>query len=106
MPVQTKETVELEQTEHGRRQKERSIIQVNEGVQRHIHLAEERLIDYRSILQSQQMELNRISASNSRKNEKSHSSLDQRTQPQSFQVSTGQPEVHRYTTVYEIGDKR
>ena len=52
------------------------------------------------------MELNRISASNSRKNEKSRSLLDQRTQPQSFQASTGQPEVHWYTTVYEIGDKR
>ena len=98
--------MESEQTEHGQRQKERSIIQVNEGVQRHIHLVEERLINYPSIPQSQQMELNRISASNSRKNEKLRSSLDQRTQPQSFQVSTGQPEVHRYTTMYEIGDKR
>ena len=101
-----KETVELEQTEQGRRQKERSIIQVDEGEQRHIHPAEERIINYPSIPQSQQMEPNGISASNSRKSEKSPSSLDQRTQPQSFQVSTGQPEVHRYTTVYEIGDKR
>ena len=77
--------MESEQTEHGKRQKNRSIIQVNEGVQRHIHPAEEQLIEYPSIPQSQQMELNRISASNSRKNEKSHSLLDQRTQPQLFQ---------------------
>ena len=98
--------MESEQMEHVERQKERSIIQVNEGVQRHIHPAEERLIDYPSIPQSQQMELNRISASNSQKNEKSCSSLGQRTQPQLFQVSTGQPEVHRYTTMYKIGDKR
>ena len=100
-----KETVESEQTEQGKRQKEKSIIQVNERVQRHIH-PEEQLIDYPSILQPQQLEPNGISASNSRKSEKSHSLLDQRTQPQSFQVSTGQLEVHRYTTVYEIGDKR
>ena len=101
-----KERVESEQTEHEGRQKERSIIRVNEGVQRHVHSAEERLIDYPCILLSQQTELNRISVSNSQKNEKSHSSLEQRIQPQSFQVSTGQPEVHRYTTVYEMGDKR
>ena len=56
--------------------------------------------------QSQQTELNKISASNSQKNEKLRSSLEQRIQPQSFQVSTDQPEVHRYTTVYEMGDKR
>ena len=41
VPAQTKETMGSEQTEHGKRQKERSIIQVNERVQRHIHLAEE-----------------------------------------------------------------
>ena len=67
VPVQTKETMELEQIEHGKRQKGRSIIQINEGVQRHIHPAEEQLIQYPSIPQSQQMELNKLSASNSQK---------------------------------------
>ena len=52
------------------------------------------------------MKLNRIPASNNRKNEKSRFLLDQRTQPQLFQVSTGQPEGHWYTTMYEISDKR
>ena len=98
--MQTKERVESEQTEHERRHEERSIIRVNEGVQRHVHPAEERLIDYPCIPQFQQTELNRISASNSQKNKKSRSSLEQRIQTQSFQVSTHQPEVHRYTTVY------
>ena len=46
MSVHTKERVESEQTEPERRQKERSIIQVNEGVQRHVHPEEKRLIDY------------------------------------------------------------
>ena len=106
MSVQMKERVESEQTEHEGRQKERCITHINEGVQRHVHPEEEQLIDYSCILQSQQMGLNRIPASNSQKNEKSHSSWEQRIQPQLFQVGTGQPEVHKYTTVYKMGDKR
>ena len=102
-PVQNKETIESEQIEQVRRQNERSVILVNERVTRQ---EEEQLIDHPSISQSQQLEPNGMPATNSRKSEKSHSSLDQGTHLQPFQMSTGYPEVHRYTPTYAIGERR
>ena len=102
-PVQNKETIESEQIEQVRRQNERSVILVNERVMRQ---EEEQLIDHPSISQSQQLEPNGMPATNSRKSEKSHSSLDQGTHLQPFQMSTGYPEVHQYTPIYAIGERR
>ena len=99
-PVQNKETIESEQIEQARRQNERSVILVNERVTRQ---EEEQLIDHPSILQ---LEPNGMPATNSRKSEKTHSSLDQGTHLQPFQMSTGYPEVHRYTPTYAIGERR
>ena len=89
--------------EQARRQNERGVTLVNERVARQ---EGEQLIDHPSISQSQQLEPNGKHVTNGQKREKWYSSLDQGTHLQPFQMSTGYPEVHRYTPTYAIGDRR
>ena len=103
MPVQNKQTIESEQIEQVRRQNERSVILVNERVTRQ---EEEQLFNHPSIPHSQELDPNGMPATNSRKSEKLHSSLDQGTHLQPFQMSTGYPEFHWYTPIYAIGERR
>ena len=101
--VQNKQKIEPEQIEHVRRQNERSVILVNERVTRQ---EEEQLIDHPSIQHSQQLDPNGMPATNRRKSEKSHSSLDQGTHLQPFQMSTGYSEVNQYTPTYATNERR